>query len=280
GAGAAHALASKPPLRFISLNGRAEFPARNAIGANGMASLDKKIESTGRQRFVNSVFDRVAARYDLMNDLMSGGVHRLWKDAAIDWLSPSPSVAADLLDVAGGTGDIAKRFLRASGPGSKAIICDISGSMLEEGRRRLAAKEALGQVQFVQGNAETLPFRNGVFQFYTIAFGIRNVPKIQSALNEAFRVLKPGGRFLCLEFSRVDVPVLDALYRQYSDRIVPALGQVVAGDAEPYRYLVESIAKFPHQQRLARMMETAGFVRVQYRNLSGGIAAMHSGIKA
>ncbi len=245
-----------------------------------MASLEKKIEITGRQRFVKSVFDRVASRYDLMNDLMSGGVHRLWKDAAINWLAPSPSVASDLLDVAGGTGDIANRFLRSAGPGSKAVICDISGSMMEEGRRRLAADEALGRVAFAQGNAETLPFRGGAFQFYTIAFGIRNVPKIQSALNEAFRVLKPGGRFLCLEFSRVDVPVLDALYRQYSDRIVPVLGRVVAGDAEPYRYLVESITKFPNQRKLATMMEDAGFVRVQYRNLSGGIAAMHSGIKA
>lgn len=245
-----------------------------------MTSLDGKIESTGRQRFVNSVFDRGATFYDLMNDLMSGGVHRLWKDAAIDWLAPSRSVAAGLLDVAGGTGDITKRFLRAAGPGSRAVICDIGGSMIEEGRRRLEAQEARGQVRFVQGNAETLPFPGGAFQFCTIAFGLRNVPDPQAALNEAFRVLKPGGRFLCLEFSRVDVPMLDALYRRYSDRVVPALGRIVAGDAEPYRYLVESIAKFPNQRRLAQMMEDAGFVRVQYRNLSGGIAAMHSGIKA
>jgi demethylmenaquinone methyltransferase/2-methoxy-6-polyprenyl-1,4-benzoquinol methylase len=245
-----------------------------------MASLDKKIESTGRQRFVNSVFDRVATRYDLMNDLMSGGVHRLWKDAAINWLAPSPSVASDLLDVAGGTGDIAGRFLRAAGPGAKAVICDINHAMMEEGRRRLAGGEALDRVRFVAGNAERLPFRHSAFQYYTIAFGIRNVPSIQCALNEAFRVLKPGGRFLCLEFSRVEVPVLDALYRQYSDIAVPALGRVVAGDAEPYRYLVESIAKFPDQRRLAWMISEAGFVRVQYRNLSGGIAAMHSGLRA
>jgi demethylmenaquinone methyltransferase/2-methoxy-6-polyprenyl-1,4-benzoquinol methylase len=245
-----------------------------------MASLDKKIESTGRQRFVNSVFDRVASRYDLMNDLMSGGVHRLWKDAMINWLAPSPSIASDLLDVAGGTGDIASRFLRAAGLGSKAVICDISGAMIEEGQRRLAGAEAPGRVQFVEGNAERLPFRNSAFQFYTIAFGIRNVPDIQSALNEAYRILKPGGRFLCLEFSRVEVPVLDALYRQYSDMAVPALGRVVAGDAEPYRYLVESIVKFPDQRRFARMICEAGFIRVQYRNLSGGIAAMHCGLKA
>jgi demethylmenaquinone methyltransferase/2-methoxy-6-polyprenyl-1,4-benzoquinol methylase len=246
----------------------------------GIASLDKKIESTGRQRFVISVFDRVATRYDLMNDLMSGGVHRLWKDAAINWLAPSPSVASDLLDVAGGTGDIASRFLRAAGPSSNAVICDISHAMIEEGRRRLEGKEIADRIRFVQGNAERLPFRNSTFQFYTIAFGIRNVPSIQSALNEAFRVLKPGGRFLSLEFSRVEVPVLDALYRQYSDIAVPALGRVVAGDAEPYRYLVESIVNFPDQRRFASMISAAGFVRVNYRNLSGGIAAMHSGLKA
>jgi demethylmenaquinone methyltransferase / 2-methoxy-6-polyprenyl-1,4-benzoquinol methylase len=245
-----------------------------------MASLDEKIESAGRQRFVNSVFDRVAKRYDLMNDLMSGGVHRLWKDAAINWLAPSRSVASDLLDVAGGTGDIAGRFLRAAGPGSTAFICDINSAMIDEGRRRLADGEAQGRVRFVGGNAERLPFRNSVFQFYTIAFGIRNVPSIQSALNEAFRVLKPGGRFLCLEFSRVSVPVLDVLYRHYSDIAVPALGQVVAGGAEPYRYLVESITKFPDQRRFAAMIAEAGFMRVQYRDLSGGIAAMHSGLKA
>jgi demethylmenaquinone methyltransferase / 2-methoxy-6-polyprenyl-1,4-benzoquinol methylase len=245
-----------------------------------MASLDKKIEGTGRQRFVNSVFDRVAGRYDLMNDLMSGGVHRLWKDAAINWLAPSRSIPSVLLDVAGGTGDIARRFLRAAGGGSKAIICDISASMMEEGKRRLAIEEAEGKVDFVQGNAEMLPLRGGAADFYIIAFGIRNVPNVQAALNEAFRALKPGGRFLCLEFSRVDVPMLDALYRQYSDKVVPVLGRAVAGDAEPYRYLVESITKFPDQRRFAGMIGAAGFARVQYRNLSGGIAAMHSAIKA
>jgi len=245
-----------------------------------MASLDKKIENIGPQRFVNSVFERVASRYDLMNDLMSGGVHRLWKDAAINWLAPSRSVASDLLDVAGGTGDITSRFLRAAGEGSKAVICDISDSMIEEGRRRLRAEEGQGRVRFVQGNAETLPFRSGGFDFYTIAFGIRNVPEVKNALKEALRVLKPGGRFLCLEFSRVDVPIWDELYRQYSSAVVPLLGRVVAGDAEPYRYLVESIRKFPDQRRFAQMMEEAGFARVQYRNLSGGIAAMHSGLKA
>lgn len=244
-----------------------------------MNSIDEKIAANGRQRFVNSVFKRVAGRYDLMNDLMSGGIHRLWKDAAINWLAPSRSAATTLIDVAGGTGDIARRFLRAAGSGSRAIICDISAPMIEECRRRLGPKSE-GNVAFVQGNAECLPFRNGSAQYYTIAFGIRNVPAIQDALNEAFRVLTPGGRFLCLEFSRVDIPILDALYRRYSDTVVPALGRMVAGDAEPYRYLVESIRKFPDQYRLAKMIEEAGFTRVQFRNLSGGIAAMHSGVKA
>jgi demethylmenaquinone methyltransferase / 2-methoxy-6-polyprenyl-1,4-benzoquinol methylase len=246
----------------------------------GMTSIDAKIESFGPQRFVNSVFDRVAPRYDLMNDLMSGGAHRLWKDAAINWLAPSHSRASNLIDVAGGTGDMTKRFLRAAGKGSNAVICDIGGAMLEEGRRRLAPEEAEGSVLFVQGNAEQLPFCGSAAQYYTIAFGIRNVPSVQNALNEAFRVLKPGGRFLCLEFSRVDVPILDTLYDRYSRAVVPALGLAVAGDAEPYRYLVESIKKFPDQRRFAGMIEAAGFTRVQHRNLSGGIAAMHTGIKA
>jgi demethylmenaquinone methyltransferase/2-methoxy-6-polyprenyl-1,4-benzoquinol methylase len=244
-----------------------------------MSSLNAKIEGTGKQSFVNSVFDRVANRYDLMNDLMSAGVHRLWKDAAINWLAPSPSRAKLLLDVAGGTGDITGRFLRAAGPGSKAIICDISASMMEEGRRRLAAEAALGTVEFVQGNAESLPLANSAVDFYTIAFGIRNVPDIAAALREAHRVLRPGGRFLCLEFSRVSMPILDSIYRQYSDRVVPLLGRVVAGDAEPYRYLIESITKFPDQRRFALMIQDAGFSRVQFRDLSGGIAALHSGLK-
>ena len=244
-----------------------------------MSAYDHKIESLGFQGFVNTVFGRVATRYDLMNDLMSGGVHRLWKDAAINWLAPSRSTASLLIDVAGGTGDITRRFLRAAGPGSRSIITDISGEMMEEGAHRLADEYALGHVRFVQANAELLPFKENTSDFYTISFGIRNVPGIQSALNEAFRVLKPGGRFLCLEFSRVAVPFLDSVYNAYSDAVIPALGRVVAGDAEPYRYLVDSIRKFPDQERFAGMMKKAGFSRAQYRNLSGGIAAMHSGIK-
>ncbi len=244
-----------------------------------MSSYDHKIESLGFQGFVNTVFGRVATRYDLMNDLMSGGIHRIWKDAFINWLAPSRSAPSLLIDVAGGTGDITRKFLRAAGPGSNSIICDISGEMMEEGARRLAEEHEQGHVRFVQANAEALPIKNNTADFYTISFGIRNVPGIQNALNEAFRVLKPGGRFMCLEFSRVEVPLLDSIYSAYSDAVIPALGRVVAGDAEPYRYLVDSIRRFPDQRRFARMMEIAGFSRVQYRNLSGGIAAMHSGIK-
>jgi demethylmenaquinone methyltransferase / 2-methoxy-6-polyprenyl-1,4-benzoquinol methylase len=245
-----------------------------------MGSLDSKIETVGAQRFVNSVFERVAPRYDLMNDLMSGGVHRVWKDVAIDWLAPSPSVPSRLIDVAGGTGDMTRRFLRASAQNSSAVLCDINRSMIEEGRSRLSQAGLQGRAAFVQANAEALPFTGGSFDYYVIAFGIRNVPGIGTALNEARRILKPGGRFLCLEFSRVEIPVLDALYAQYSAKVVPALGRLVAGDAEPYRYLVESIAKFPDQRNLARQIAEAGFTRVKYRNLSGGIAAIHSGIKA
>jgi demethylmenaquinone methyltransferase/2-methoxy-6-polyprenyl-1,4-benzoquinol methylase len=244
-----------------------------------MSELDQKIASTGRQSFVNSVFDRVAGRYDLMNDLMSGGLHRLWKDALIDWLAPSPSRAAHLLDVAGGTGDIARRFLKAAGPGSSAVLCDINHAMLREGAAAGWQLEAAHRLSRVQGNAECLPFTGGRFGAYTIAFGIRNVPDINAALREANRVLKPGGRFLCLEFSSVTTPMLDTLYATYSDRVIPALGRAVVGDAEPYRYLVESIKAFPKQDDFARMIAAAGFARVQYRNLSGGIAAIHSGLK-
>ncbi len=214
-----------------------------------------------------------------MNDLMSAGVHRLWKDAALNWLAPSPSRASTLIDVAGGTGDIASLFLKRAGPGSRVTICDISGEMLAEGAERLVQQRQNGTAAFVQGNAEHLPVHSSSMQYYTIAFGIRNVNDMASALREAHRVLRPGGRFMCLEFSRVTMPVLDAVYERYSDKVVPELGRMVTGDAEPYRYLVESIRKFPDQVAFARMIEAAGFVRVQYRSLSGGIAALHSGLK-
>jgi len=234
-----------------------------------------RVAENARQGLVNEVFSKVARRYDLMNDLMSGGLHRLWKAELINTLGPpkGPSPFA-LIDVAGGTGDIAFRFLDAVGPGGSAVICDISKEMIEAGKARAKGR---GPLTFVQGNAEALPFEDKRFDAYTIAFGIRNVTHIEAALSEAFRVLKPGGRFLCLEFSSVEMPLLDTLYDAYSFNAIPALGGLVAGDAQSYRYLVESIRRFPGQERFAQMIRDAGFERVRYRNLTGGIAAIHSG---
>jgi demethylmenaquinone methyltransferase / 2-methoxy-6-polyprenyl-1,4-benzoquinol methylase len=233
-----------------------------------------------RQGLVNDVFAKVAERYDLMNDLMSGGLHRLWKDDLAGWLAPPRSDTAFAhLDVAGGTGDIALRVMRAAGANASSIICDISAEMLEAGRRRIGKTEQAHRIAFTLGNAETLPFPDKRFNAYTIAFGIRNVTHIDRALAEAFRVLKPGGRFLCLEFSEVTVPMLDKLYDLWSFRAIPQLGKLTAGDAQPYEYLVESIRKFPKQEAFAAMVRAAGFERVSYRNLTGGVAAMHSGWK-
>jgi demethylmenaquinone methyltransferase / 2-methoxy-6-polyprenyl-1,4-benzoquinol methylase len=231
-----------------------------------------------KQTLVNDVFHSVARRYDLMNDLMSGGLHRVWKDLMINALNPPRSEAPfALLDVAGGTGDIAFRAAKAAGPGFRATVCDINSDMLEVGRARAAARQLDEQVSFVEGNAEALAFSNGSFDAYTIAFGIRNVPRIDLALTEAFRVLKPGSRFLCLEFSTVDVPGLDRIYDLFSFKVIPPLGGAVTGDAESYRYLVESIRKFPRPDAFAEMIRAAGFSRVSWQSLSGGIVALHSG---
>jgi len=231
-----------------------------------------------RQRLVNDVFSSVAERYDLMNDLMSGGLHRLWKADFITQLAPPKSATAfRLLDVAGGTADIAMRAMERGGPGCTAVVCDISAEMLEVGRRRIDARGLSDRITCVEGNAEQLPFPDKAFDAYTIAFGIRNVTHIDRALAEAFRVLKPGGRFLCLEFSTVDVPILDKLYELHSFEVIPRLGELTAGAREPYQYLVESIRKFPNQERFAAMIRDAGFARVAYRNLTGGIAAIHGG---
>jgi demethylmenaquinone methyltransferase / 2-methoxy-6-polyprenyl-1,4-benzoquinol methylase len=251
-----------------------------ASGETGKPENDKtsfgfaEVEAERRQGLVNGVFARVAPRYDLMNDLMSGGLHRLWKDDMIAWLGPSKTAPSRLLDVAGGTGDVAERFLRASAGKGSAVICDISAEMIEAGQARHGGESRL---RFVQANAERLPFEDRAFDAYTIAFGIRNVTRIDAALKEAFRVLKPGGRFLCLEFSTVEVPFLDSVYDAYSFKAIPAMGAAVAGDAEAYRYLVESIRRFPGQRPFAGMIEQAGFEQVRYRNLTGGIAAIHSG---
>ncbi|MCO5064041.1 MAG: bifunctional demethylmenaquinone methyltransferase/2-methoxy-6-polyprenyl-1,4-benzoquinol methylase UbiE [Rhizobiaceae bacterium] len=232
-----------------------------------------------KQPLVNEVFHRVAKRYDLMNDLMSGGMHRLWKDAMVAWLNPRPREDWRMLDVAGGTGDIAFRIVEASRRQAHATILDINGSMLEVGRARAQKAGFAGNVDFVEASAEELPFADDSFDAYTIAFGIRNVPDIDRALGEAFRVLKPGGRFLCLEFSEVETPLLDKVYEAWSFRAIPEIGRLVTGDRESYAYLVESIRKFPDQRNFAAMIERAGFERVSFRNFSGGIAALHSGWK-
>jgi demethylmenaquinone methyltransferase/2-methoxy-6-polyprenyl-1,4-benzoquinol methylase len=231
-----------------------------------------------KQTLVNDVFHSVAKRYDLMNDLLSAGQQRAWKDVMINTLNPPRSDAPfALLDVAGGTGDIAFRAAKASGAGFRATVCDINSNMLAVGRERAVARHLDDQVSFVEGNAEALAFPNGAFDAYTIAFGIRNVPRIDLALSEAFRVLRPGSRFLCLEFSTVDVPGLDRIYDLFSFKVIPPLGRAVTGDAESYQYLVESIRKFPRPNAFAEMIRAAGFARVSWQSLSGGIVALHSG---
>jgi demethylmenaquinone methyltransferase/2-methoxy-6-polyprenyl-1,4-benzoquinol methylase len=238
----------------------------------------KTVAEGDRQGLVNDIFSAVAGRYDLMNDLMSGGLHRLWKDDVIGWLAPPRSAQAfRLLDVAGGTGDLTERFLRVGGPGCTATLFDINPEMLAAGRKRLAGAGLAERVAFAIGNAEALPFPDKSFDAYTIGFGIRNVTHIDKALSEAYRVLKTGGRFLCIEFSRCEVPLLDRVYDFHSFEVIPRLGQLTAGNAEAYRYLVESIRKFPKQETFAGMIGAAGFSRAAYRNLTGGIAEIHSG---
>jgi len=239
---------------------------------------DREVNEDERQGLVNRVFSSVAGRYDLMNDLMSGGLHRVWKDAFITRLNPPNSDRAfHLLDIAGGTGDIAMRAIRRGGPGTRAAIVDINPEMLEVGRKRVQEAGLDDKVALVEGNAETLPFNDRSFDAVTIAFGIRNVTHIDRALTEAFRVLKPGGHFLCLEFSECQVPVLDRLYDLHSFEVIPRLGRLAAGDEDSYRYLVESIRQFPKQDAFADMIRAAGFSNVSYANLTGGIAAIHSG---
>jgi demethylmenaquinone methyltransferase/2-methoxy-6-polyprenyl-1,4-benzoquinol methylase len=231
-----------------------------------------------KQTLVNEVFHSVASRYDLMNDLMSAGLHRFWKDIMINTLNPPKSDKPfALLDVAGGTGDIAFRAAKAAGAGFRASVCDINADMLQVGRERAVKAHLDDRVTFVEGNAEALAFPDRAFDAYTIAFGIRNVPRIDRALTEAFRVLRPGSRFLCLEFSTVNVPGLDRLYDLFSFKVIPSLGRAVTGDAESYQYLVESIRKFAKPSAFADTIRAAGFSRVNWQSLSGGIVALHSG---
>jgi demethylmenaquinone methyltransferase / 2-methoxy-6-polyprenyl-1,4-benzoquinol methylase len=251
--------------------------ARMTVPPKSTASFGyRDVPESEKEELVREVFSSVARNYDTMNDLMSGGVHRLWKDAMVEWLNPQPGMK--ILDVAGGTGDIAFRIAhtaRAKGGEAAITVCDINADMLGEG---VARAEEAGErdISWICGDAEKLPIPDASMDAYTIAFGIRNVTHIDAALREARRVLKPGGRFLCLEFSRVEAPGLDALYERFSFSVLPRLGEMVAKDGEAYRYLAESIRRFPPQAAFAKMIERAGLSRVKVRNMTGGIAAMHS----
>jgi demethylmenaquinone methyltransferase/2-methoxy-6-polyprenyl-1,4-benzoquinol methylase len=237
---------------------------------------EKPVEPDEKTALVRGVFDSVARRYDLMNDLMSGGMHRVWKDRFVRMIRPRPNWT--YLDVAGGTGDIAFRLRKKAGPEARITVCDLNESMLSVGRDR-ALDRGYGELEWVTGNAETLPFPDSTFDVYTIAFGLRNVTRIDTALAEAFRVLRPGGRFFCLEFSRVTDPILAKLYDRFSMSVIPRLGSIVAKDRQSYQYLVESIRKFPHQNELAERVANVGFQGVDCIDFSGGIAAVHSGLK-
>ena len=247
----------------------------------------RRVPLGDKQALVDDVFHSVARRYDLMNDLMSGGLHRAWKEALVTAVNPprqkavhgrlnqkSPQEFA-VLDLAGGTGDVAFRIADKGGPGTHVTVADINADMLAVGRGRAAKSHR--DIEFKEANAEALPFADKSFDAVTIAFGIRNVPRIEMALAEIHRVLKTGGHFLCLEFSSVDVPALDRLYELYSFNVIPAVGRAVTGDAEAYRYLVESIRKFPKPAAFAKMMQAAGLRRVSFEPMTGGVVAMHSG---
>ena len=225
---------------------------------------------------VQGVFSSVASKYDIMNDVMSGGVHRIWKDAMMDWLAPHPGQR--LLDVAGGTGDISFRFLKRAGSGHSTVL-DITESMLIEGRKRAEAESMHDSLDWVVGDAMALPFPDNTFDVYTISFGIRNVTRPQEALNEAYRVLRPGGRLMVLEFSQLPNPLMQKAYDTYSFNVIPRMGQLIAGDRDSYQYLVESIRNFPDQETFLGMLQTAGFDNAKYRNLTLGVAALHSGWK-
>jgi len=232
-----------------------------------------------KQDLVDDVFHRVADRYDLMNDLMSIGLHRVWKDVLVAKLRPPRHREFQHIDVAGGTGDIALRVAKAGGARTSVTVVDVNSDMLRIGEQRAEKRREGKQVRFVEANAEALPFPDNTFDGYTIAFGIRNVPRRERALEEAYRVLKRGGRFLCMEFSRVDLPGFDRLYEFYSQAAIPALGKIVVGHGAPYRYLVESIRQFPTPEVFADSIAAAGFARVEFTRLTGGVVAIHSGWK-
>ncbi len=237
---------------------------------------NREVAENEKAGLVHGVFSSVASKYDVMNDVMSVGIHRVWKDAMMDWLAPR--AGQRLLDVAGGTGDIAFRFLKRA-PQASAVVLDLTESMLTAGRQRAEAEAMSDRLDWTVGDAMNLPFEDATFDRYTISFGIRNVTRPEKALAEAFRVLKPGGRLMVLEFSQLPNQGLQWAYDQYSFNVIPVMGQMIAGDRESYQYLVESIRKFPDQETFARMISDAGFAQVKYRNLSMGIAALHSGWK-
>ncbi|OCX63404.1 bifunctional demethylmenaquinone methyltransferase/2-methoxy-6-polyprenyl-1,4-benzoquinol methylase [Thioclava sp. SK-1] len=234
------------------------------------------VDEDAKAGMVHGVFSKVASKYDIMNDLMSVGIHRIWKDAMMDWLAPRPG--QKLLDVAGGTGDVAFRFLNRA-PGATATVCDMTESMLIAGQQRAEAEDMAQRLDWVVGDAMALPFESNSFDTYTISFGIRNVTRVQDALNEAYRVLKPGGRLMVLEFSQIPNELMQKAYDLYSFNIIPVMGQIVANDRDSYQYLVESIRKFPDQDTFLGMIRKAGFEQASYRNMTMGIAALHSGWK-
>lgn len=236
----------------------------------------REVAEEDKAGLVQGVFTSVASRYDVMNDVMSVGIHRLWKDAMMDWLAPRPG--QKLLDVAGGTGDIAFRFLKRA-QDAHVTVLDLTAGMLEAGRQRAEAEELSDKLDWIVGDAMALPFADNTFDRYTISFGIRNVTRVQDALNEAFRVLRPGGRLMVLEFSQLPNPAMQWAYDRYSFNVIPQMGQMIANDRDSYQYLVESIRRFPDQETFASMIRTARFEQVKYRNLSMGIAALHSGWK-
>ncbi len=238
----------------------------------------RSVDPTEKAGLVAGVFHSVAARYDLMNDLMSGGIHRVWKRFTIELSGVRRGQR--VLDIAGGTGDLAAKFSRIVGDSGEVVLADINSSMLEVGREKLIDKGIVGNMRYVQANAERLPFPDNHFDCLTIAFGLRNVTDKDAALRSMYRVLKPGGRCLVLEFSKPTSEVVSKLYDQYSFSVLPRMGQLVAGDSESYRYLAESIRMHPDQETLKGMMEEAGFVNTSYYNMTGGIVALHRGIKA
>ena len=226
-----------------------------------------------KNELVNSVFSRVHEKYDLMNDIMSLGVHRIWKEKFIDWMNPHPN--SKLIDVASGTGDIAKLFFYKTKNSAKITCVEPNKEMLEQGKIKLKNHKS---ITWINSNAENIPVNDNTFDYYSISYGIRNVSNINMALKEAFRVLKPGGRFMCLEFSKIDNEMLNFLYKQYS-KTIPFIGKLVVGSDAPYKYLVDSIDKFYNQKELALLIKKNGFSNVEFRNVSNGISAIHSGWK-